>query len=144
MTAERRKRILSVVGCFFLGWFVLVMLAVPPQDGDRGRLLVKMLNKDARHLEGEVLSREELDAAIRRLPLEFGEINIYRPTVQYTSPSEWQVTLVPDKRRAFCNPSPPLCRVLFLECSRMTYPDITIESNKRVQNTGSKIAEPHP
>ena len=84
-----------------LAWLVIVFIA-PSGYGARGHAIVAAIRNQAHQNDGKQFSREELTIVMSKMKLDYSLIR-YIPRVNYTSSSDWHVTLAPEKRKAFVN-----------------------------------------
>lgn len=128
---RKAKRLLNILGIVLGGWLLLSLLKVPAQDGPRGCRCIHSLYQSSNSLLGRTLSRQELDERLSRLHLNFEGLNRYTANVDYQSSTNWQVTLIPEKKRAYTETHPLWFRILFLEFDKTTYPEIIISCPTR-------------
>ena len=115
------KAIAAVVGL----WVLAVLFVIPGMPSARAHAIIAAVQNQARQIEGLDTERDDLTHAIAQMKLDFG-LNRFTPHMEFQAPTNWTVTLVPEKRRTFTDDHSWLYRVLFLDFSRTEYPDIGV------------------
>ena len=128
------KALLLVFGI----WLVFVLVC-PSRPSARGRAIVAAVRNEAHQIQGRELARSELDSEVAKLKLNWS-LNRFAPETRFVSPTNWSVTLVPEKRKTYVNSHSLPYRILFLEFARMEYPDITFTSNDEGTTTKSTLS----
>jgi hypothetical protein len=131
-----KKSVQLLIGVLIIVWFALFIFTPPMPDTPRAPHFLQTLERQANNLNAKQMSREELDVAISRLPLDL-HLNRYIPHVEYNSPADWRVVLIPEERKTYANPSTRFYRITTLDFDRFAWPDIVIDSQNQEHNQGS-------
>jgi len=134
------KTIAAVIGL----WVLAVLFVIPGMPSARARAIISAVQNQARQIEGRETERDDLIHAIDGMKLDYG-LNRFTSHMAFQAPTNWTVTLVPEKRRTFTDDHSWLYRVLFLDFSRTEYPDIVITGGDARHNQASEAtSEPAP
>jgi hypothetical protein len=126
MKKSFRKAFLRVGLPVIAAW--LLMNAFIPRDPFSQSLVeIENLTRRAGKIRRHALSRAELAQSMPPLHVTLS-CNQYQPEVQYFSPDNWIVRLVPKTKRAFVNPRSWTYRLVFLDLRTMQFPVIEIRS----------------
>jgi hypothetical protein len=137
---ERMKTHLSriavkILSPVFIVWLFLFIFSPPMPDTPRARGMIDTLQREAHLIDGMSFSREELQDAVSRLSLNTS-LNKYVPNIQYNSPTDWRVILIPEKRKTYANPCTFFYRISTLEFDKIVFPDILIAGGKENAQSG--------
>jgi len=95
-----------------------------------GLAQIRNLKYQGKEIQGQKLSKPELEKAVSHFFLLRSRVNEYVPHIRYETPEDWTVQLTPKKRRAFaCGLWLPY-RVLVFDFGRMDFEDIIIMAEK--------------
>lgn len=130
MRSRFLKSTLRVGGILLMLWFVLFLFTPPMQDTPRAPRIIANVRDRAQTLSGRRFTAEELGVAVSNLHLRLGSVNTYHAVVRYQTPTDWTVTLTPEKRRAYSNPCTLFYRITTLDFSTTEFPDIVIENRE--------------
>ena len=118
-------------------WYLLVLTIVPRIPGAKGQAAINMVKNQAMAIEEKQFSRDELAVALSDMRLDFG-LNRWIPTTTYPNATNWHVTLVPEKKKAFADAASWAYRFIFLEFHRMEYPNIETTGYIKEHNNASQ------
>ena len=113
-------------------WLLVLFLFHTLDNHSMGRLRVLSLRTSAERLEGQTLSREQLDQAVSTLPVDLGS-NLYRSDTTYLSATNWTVRMTPELKRAYRNNRSLAFRLVLLEFTKMDFPDIEFSCPRKAQ-----------
>ena len=130
------KSVQLLIGIPAFIWLALFIFTPPMPDTPRAPRFFQTLDRQANNLNTKQLSREELDVAVSRLPLDL-HLNRYAAHVEYHSPSDWRVVLIPEERKTYANPATRFYRITTLDFARFAWPDILIDSQNQEHNQGA-------
>lgn len=122
------------LGILLGSWILLVFLHHNLFDYSpniSGPSQVGWLQGQAKNIQGQSFTSNELETTISHLAFLKTEVNEYKPHVHYTSPTNWVIRLSPEKRRTFARGFSWPYRLLVFEYQRIDFPDIEITSKEK-------------
>jgi len=95
-----------------------------------GRAQIRNLKYQGKEIQGQKLSKPELEMVVSHFSMLRSRVNEYVPLIRYETPVDWTVKLTPKKRRAFARGLWLPYRVLVFDFVRMDFEDIIITAEK--------------
>jgi hypothetical protein len=120
-------KLLKPFAVWAIVWYTLLILSTKTMFVEcvaaAPRAYIANLAWNVRDLKGQSLSRDELESLMSKKNMT-SSYNRYTYQIDYCDATNWTVRLQPQFARTY--DSPWYIRVLFLETSKTTYPDIEV------------------
>lgn len=120
-------KLLKPIGVWVIVWYALLIISKSIIFADycaaAPRAYLANMIGHTKQLNGKSVSRDELETFLAKANLA-SSYNRYTYTIEYRDTTNWTVKLMPQSARTYDHPW--FFRLLFLETSMTTYPDIQI------------------
>ena len=130
-----RKLTECIIGIVLTLWILLIFNHYTMADfmiNFYGSKQISLLKYQGKEIQGNKLSKSELERTVSHFSLLRSRVNEYVPLIRYEAPEDWTVRLTPKKRRTFARGFCLPYRVLVFDFARMDFDDIiiTAENNR--------------